>query len=68
VALTCLSGKLLSPSTFPLFPLERISKNPQLSAAEKSSFLEFIQLMVKLEPGERPSAGALLEAQWLKSA
>ncbi|KAK4163967.1 Serine/threonine-protein kinase [Cladorrhinum sp. PSN259] len=60
--------KLLSPSTFPLSPLERISQNPQLSAAEKTSFLDFIQSMVKLDPEERPSASKLLEAQWLKSA
>src|SRR4051794_2664024 len=55
------SGNLLSPSTFPLSPLERICQNPQLSVTEKSSFLNFIQSMVKLEPEERPSAGELLE-------
>ena len=68
VALTFLSDKLPSPSTFPLSPLERICQNPQLSAAKKASFLDFIQLMVKLEPEERPNTGKLLEAQWLKSA
>ncbi|KAK0611714.1 kinase-like domain-containing protein [Immersiella caudata] len=60
--------KLLSPTTFPPSPLERISQNPQLSAAEKTSFLDFIQSMVKLDPEERLSAGKLLDAQWLKSA
>lgn len=63
-----ISGKLLSPSIFRPSPLERISQNPQLSAAEKTSFLEFIQSMVKLDPGERLSASKLLEAPWLESA
>lgn len=68
VALIYLSDKLLSPSKFPVSPLERICQNSHLSAAEKTSFLDFIQLMVKLDPEERPNAGKLLEAQWLKSA
>lgn len=60
-------GKLLTPSTFPLFPLERICQNPELSVSEKELFLDFIRSMVKLEPEERLSARELLGAQWLKS-
>ncbi|KAM7186317.1 Serine/threonine-protein kinase [Naviculisporaceae sp. PSN 640] len=60
--------KLRFPSTFPSFPLERICQNPQLSAAEKTSFLSFMGSMLKLDPAARPSAGQLLEAEWLKSA
>ncbi|KAM7198855.1 Serine/threonine-protein kinase [Rhypophila sp. PSN 637] len=59
--------KLRSPSTFPPSPLEQICQNPQLSAAEKASFLDFIRSMLKLDPEERLSAGKLLEAEWLKS-
>lgn len=64
--LTVSLGKLLTPSTFPPFPLERICHNPHLSASEKTLFLDFIRSMVKLEPEERLSARELLGAQWLK--
>lgn len=65
--LTIVLGKLLIPSTFPPFPLERICQNSQLSVSEKALFLDFIRSMVKLEPEERLSAQELLGAQWLKS-
>lgn len=65
--LTCDLGNLLTPSTFPPFPLGRICQNPQLSASEKTLFLDFIGSMVNLEPEKRPRARELLKAPWLKA-
>ncbi|EXU97719.1 serine/threonine protein kinase domain protein [Metarhizium robertsii] len=58
-------GKLLKPSAFPPCSLEQFSKNPDLSGAEKKSFLHFIRSMVRTDPEERLDARKLLESPWL---
>ncbi|TQN66842.1 Serine/threonine-protein kinase SRPK [Colletotrichum shisoi] len=61
-------GNLTKPSTFPPVSLEQFSKNPNISASERSRFLELVAAMTRIDPEERPEAQTLLEADWLREA
>ncbi|RDA82776.1 hypothetical protein CP532_0407 [Ophiocordyceps camponoti-leonardi (nom. inval.)] len=61
-------GNLIRPSTFSSASLELFSKNPDISASDRASFLQFITMMTRIDPQHRPDARTLLEADWLKNA
>ncbi|WQF87738.1 Putative protein kinase [Colletotrichum destructivum] len=61
-------GNLMKPSTFPPVSLEQFSKNPNISASDRTGFLELVTAMTRIDPDERPEAQTLLEADWLKEA
>ncbi|CCF32402.1 serine kinase [Colletotrichum higginsianum] len=61
-------GNLTKPSTFPPVSLEQFSKNPNISASDRTGFLELVTAMTRIDPEERPDAQTLLEADWLKQA
>ncbi|KAJ0155622.1 Serine/threonine-protein kinase SRPK [Colletotrichum tanaceti] len=61
-------GNLTKPSTFPPVSLEQFSKNPNISASDRTGFLELVAAMTRIDPEQRPEARTLAEADWLKEA
>ncbi|RDA96126.1 hypothetical protein CP533_1750 [Ophiocordyceps camponoti-saundersi (nom. inval.)] len=60
-------GNLLKRWNVSSVSLKQFSKNPDISESDRAMFLQFIMMMIELDPRERLDARSLLDVDWLKN-